>query len=605
MIRIIVAEDIQAEPVVEPAVSTPVQEVQPEPEIPAAQTPLNRQRPAPKQTDKTKINQHYKNIDALHAAFKEELKNCPVQPGGTEKVLNEKANDIFDQVTNAIAPNGETFLDWAAKVYYSSKKKFEPNLSTYDARNFARELILYGLIQYRPGTLIAGIQKDSLHKELSNEVGVSKKTEARYNTLKDYLLWLAHPENQDPNGKGKVDEDLINKIGTVDENGQKFTPAHAAEEMRKRVQYLDVPVAGDEQGRNRIQYAKDAFADYFSTKFAGEKQQYEANLNAMPPNQRINFAKKDFHFADRWELVSVDPVSIQPKMSSQPTFNQRYNELKHSGADMSYFEKVKPDGTPNEFWINPEMLYEISPEVLNDLWSRATHLAKPTTEAIEVPLGTYEDTQNRTHPLRKSEDDNPNDVLENIFNSILDNPEGKIQDDGTIKSRLGLIMPYKPAPNGIVQKNPAFKKSLDYVIDQLYGPNSKPLFRDRAMDDRTKHVLSLIGKDFAEKFNKSDVMSEQRFRNTNLEDAIQQYLPDIGLRYIDQDVLDDIDVDNIEQMKSIATGEIMTDILNFLRNDNNYAELQRMSGGNKAMAELKNIIRVAAFLAKSKIILRG
>jgi len=404
-----------------------------------------------------------------------------------------------------------------------------------------------------------------------------------------------------PATKGRIDEDIMDRIGSVDKDGQKFTPAHAAEEQRKRDTYMDQPVANDPHNRRRLEFALDGFSDFFSQTFASEKQQLEAELAQKPVQQRQQLANKSFSIASRWTLASIDPPVLEPKMHNTPTLNERMKELKGAGADMSHFGPRAADESPNPYWLSADMLAQTSPEVLGELWSKVT--GRPAEETIsEEPLGQYEDSRLRTHPLRKIED-SPNHVLENIFDSILDNKEVKPRDRQTIKDRLDLILPYKVDPTGQSQKNPAFKKAMEYVINQLYGPDSKPLFNNRMLDDNTKHVLQLIGQDFANKFSRADAL-DTRFKNTELEEAIKERLPDMGFRHVDKGLIQYIDPDETEQMQSIAMGEMMSDILNFIRDNKHYQELLNISGSHKAVAELKRVIRTASFLALSKLILR-
>lgn len=594
--KIIIAADLPLDPAAE-SVMTPEPVVQPQPEPVQPQAPQpspvpKAKAPKPKQ-NQDQLNNFYDKIDAIHRKFKE---------------TNDMS--LIEVAANEINPEGRSLIQYLGGLYYFKASRRNVNLTPEDAEAAAYRALMSAFRAAAPGRIVKYIMQN-LHNEMSEDRDLtsqqsSLRSDIRYRQLKDYLRWLARPELREYSGEpGQIDNDIMAKINKPDENGEIFTQAHAANEMYRRNKFKDHPVEGDPHGRRRVEFAFDSFVDYYNQVFQSEKSHWEQQLAAMTPEQRAVFARKEFKFRDRWDLLNVDPPHIAPKINTEVDLSARMKELKAQGGDLSVF-KPPAQGADNPYWLSPEMMKRRDSKDLADLWARISNdVAGRQSVSIDdsnTGLQHISDEAKKPHPLQTVVD-SPNNVLESIYNSILENKDAPMTNENRqlIKNRLNTILPFIDGPAGKAKKNPNFKKTFEYILEKLYGPTSKPMFKNRVTDDVTKYVLHEIGKDLASKFTKADAL-ENRFRNTELEEAIQEYLPNIGVRHVAKDMVDTIDPEESEQMQSVAMGELMMDILNFIRDNKNYQEIMNLAGGHKAVAELKAFVRTANFLVNSRII---
>jgi len=170
--------------------------------------------------------------------------------------------------------------------------------------------------------------------------------------------------------------------------------------------------------------------------------------------------------------------------------------------------------------------------------------------------------------------------MKDAYTQILKDQEGNIEEEGKIEPRLNILT---NTPN----IKPAFQK----IIENLYGINSPPLFKDIEVDSFMKNIL----RQAAMIFVKNQISKKE---DKNLTSSLITSLkkdPDLfESRYSGE-------VTNIYQMAQIAIKEVMIDAMQYIANDNNYQELQRLVG-SKLAAMLVQIIRKAAFVATSRLL---
>ena len=606
------------------ATEIPVETVEKENEEEIVQPPVEvgKPFPAPEPVSvpkpKDERQEFYDKLDALHKQY-----------------VMTKDELLFEQIANLSFPDGRTVRNYLGKEYYRKHHPANRNL-TQDQADQAGLIALFKALnradpkkRFTLGYVDFGLQHEITGDPDVMPMMTSKYFGETYGRLVPYFQYLSNHERGEKKAGQKIDDDIM---GQYDEG--KIGPSAAAAEQWKRDNYRDDVVPDDKEGRRRIQWASDHFKKAYEWVFDQEKQNEQKRLELfLSKNPRVSRLGKDGQVAVLmtelrkpyieiehrtandpkirkisnskipWKLIQPMPPVLATNIDDADALSLRIKEIgeKTKGTEKQQAVSVFSNQDSN-FWLTPEMVSpRLGKGIGKELWEHfQTQQADQYQKSFEVPFAEEPTTEApKFERFRTEEEDNPNQNIETVYRSFLDDPFiERLQEEDpkalqTIQERLGLILPFEETKPGEYKLNLNFKPVLEHILTKLYGPGSRPITSNEDIDKRTKRVLNAIGTKFIETIGEG-------FRPSAVEEDIAEDLPNIVVRNLTEEQKEDLDPDNAEQMQQVALAEVMKDIFDFIRDDQNHQEIVRMLGRGTT-ASLLRMIRTAIIINRAEI----
>lgn len=581
----------KAQPAIEqPALKQPVQ-----PSPPSGKTP-------PKEVSPVRQS-FYDEINRLLAKYKQ-------QPNDNIalKIMNLKLPEG--------AAAGQKIKDWLSNVFQRTLASKGVKVSPEEGETASFDAILSMLRNAEPGALtgylISAIEGGAMHylrKRFSGEKNISGNVSEGYGGLRDYFTFFLDPEKQkemlsNPRKmKGKIDSDLLQKV-----NNGEMKPQYAAAEQHRRDKFND-EVVNPETGERRTQIAKDMFIKEYQSALSNTNPEVIKSILQKLEQEQLKRVK----IKRKLPPITLPPI---PFRNDREYFIAR-NILEHLNPQ----SVAKYDDKKSPLWLNGPMwdYSRVGEKGIDARWDHAknelsgagrqnVHGVEETPANISTEGPKFSDQAKKNYTVK--------DLLDSTYEDILSSFEDP-EDQQIIEERMQLVRPEiaehhegidshgERVVNITTRKNPDFKRTIENIIENLYGAGSpqrmvgtRPVSATPDGENRTKELLYLIGMSFANRFDSTPT----GYLDTNIDQQINSIMSGGGIYFQHIQPKNHTDMDN-NRVYAFAVREIMEDVLLYLRDDENYNGLVQELR-NKA-AEFITSLKKFAFITIAKIIARG